>query len=315
MKSYVTMVHWIRVCSLTAMLLGARGVAWAEVTPLLDITWAEARTLSKTWKTGDVKLQVRKGTDVYVTNGSLIIVGQEFLDTATASPDAHDKLLFALLHELWHVHQLAIDATLYETIEQRPMLECAADARAAFTMALQAHSALSLDSPAGQRASIANVIAAIPEIPTRFSNVNTEAAQSLKHLNIDQRRFASQIGILQAIAADTARDIRIDPPGMEGKLLRQLNGMFDALTMLGDGDQERMNGMCSYIANSNSENKVRVGPQKIEMIEIEGRKRPVTRYKVENLLDRPVTYSFLQVDGVAKLDGSDSDTTDFTSIR
>jgi hypothetical protein len=315
MTSFSRILRWQRLLVLLLVIHAPCNTAWATQDPLLDTAWSEARALATDWKIGDVKLQVRDGGDVFVATSASIVIGEQFLENIKAGPDAHDLLLFALLHELWHVHQIALKPEVYGEIAQRPVLECSADARAAYTMALQKHAVLNPDAAVSAGEAVAKALAAIPEIPARFPSVNDATAASVKHLGVDQRRFASLVGVLQALIADGERHPKVYPPGVYGRLLRQANELFMVAWKQGRSDQDSMADMCSYIANRGADKQVRVGQVSIESRQVEGKKRVVTRYEIENLQDRPITYSIILVDGIAEKIRSDRDMTGFTSMR
>ena len=312
----VRMPPWgMRLASTLMPLLLCCNQAWAQTTPLLDGVWSEARALAGEWTIGDARLQVRKGSDVYVANDRLVIVGSDFLEKTAAAPDAREMLLFALLHELWHVQQLMLDTSLHGTLERRPALECAADARAAFTLARQQLAGLDAQSSAAQTEQLASQLAAIQDIPTRFSSVDKNSAHSLKHLSVDQRRFAAQIGVLLALSVEAVRLPEGVPGGMYAQLLEQMNAVLNAVGTRESRTQENMDEMCAYIGGGGAGQQVRVSYQAMDILNIAGKNTVVTRHKIDNLLDKAVAYSFLLVDGVVMPGRSERDMRDFSGMR
>jgi hypothetical protein len=295
--------------------VGVPSFAQGAADRLLEATWSEARALAKDWKLEGAKLQVDGAGDVYVTSSLSVVVGEKFLSKLSAEPNAHDALLFALLHELWHVHQIASDRDAYNAPGQRPILECAADARAAYTMTRQKHAVLRPDAPAPLGESVALELEQIPRIPLQFPALNDAAALSLQHLAADQRRFAALVGVLQGLSSDVGRLPKNYSAGVYGRLQRQSAALWSLFPPTGVGDQDKLNDICSYIAGGRAEKDVRVTFQKSDILQQNGQRIYTEVHRIENLLAQPIRYSFITVDGVIKKEDSDQDVTDLMAMR
>jgi hypothetical protein len=291
------------------------GLAQTAADILISQSWEEARSLTKTWRTEGATLQVAEADDVYVTPGLSVVVGKKFVASLNERPDGKQALLFAMLHELWHVHQISSDRAAYTNPAQRPVLECAADARAAFAMTRAYNAVLRSDSPAALGEQVALRLDIIPGIAASFRNLNEVSAFSLQHLSSQKRRFAAQIGVLQALSSESARMPSTYSAGVYGRLQRQSTAFWMMFPMQGMSDQDKLDETCSHIAGSDTGKDVRVSFEKSETSMRNGQRVYAAVHKVQNLRNEPIRYSFLSIDGVVPNESKDDDFTLMTGMR
>jgi len=306
---------FIRIAAAIAVCAVLSHTAYAAADPELDKAWGEALVLAKDWNLGQVTLATDSGEEVFVSPSLTVTVGGKFLSKAKSAANPHDTLLFALLHELWHVHQLNSDRSGYEAPGLRRVLECAADARAAFTMALQKHAVMSPDAPEAKGERVAQDLDAIPSIPDLFTSLDDAKALSLKHLGVNERRFASRIGVLQALSSDFRRLPKNWSPGTYGRLQRQSSQLYFLFAPAGVSDQQKMSDICSYIVGSGADSLVRVMAKSSDLLQQNGQRLSTTIFEIENLSDWPIRYSFLTLDGVVEKTASDEDISRFELMR
>jgi hypothetical protein len=280
----------------------------------LEGTWGEARRIAANWAVGDVKLQLRPGGNIFVADEATILVGEEFLNGIESGGDGRDKLLFALLHELWHVHQVNRESHAYKIARRRPPLECEADARAAFELARRELVTASSNATLAEGEAIASKLTGILTIPLGFPAISDANAANFQHLGTDQRRFASLVGVLVALIADSRKLPENYSPGGYGRLQRQASEMYK-LSPFGTSDKERMSEACAYISGSDAAKQVRVLALRSAIRQIDGKRILVTRYEIQNLMDWPIKYMYLLVDGVVDKSLSERNVTGFTSMR
>lgn len=285
------------------LLFLSHAVADESISPNTAKIWKDARRLASSWHSGDINLMVQDSETVSVSPGGPIIIGKNFL-SLTSTDDAGDSMLmFALLHELWHLNQAKNTPLEYFDIQSRPAMECAADAHAALTMTQDFLSELNATTTDEHVESVIQRIEHIREIPKKLPTLNPLDAEKYHHLNLKQRELAVLFGIMGAyntLSSETT------PSSKSIQRLIEMASSF--ANSFSSDDSKSITDVCAHIVakETSAGNSLRFLPLELKSYKYGSHSILSTKYEVSNSGSRPIKYSYLIFEGYVPKGKSDS---------
>ena len=267
----------------------------------------KALASAATWGLNDVTYEISNGPSVFVKSDKNFVIGQDFLTLTGALPLGPEILLFAMLHEMWHIQQIAKTPDLYRNLSERPAMECEADAHGAYAIAKSELSMVSKSSEQDVLEATARHIAELANIPDNFPSLSAEEAVKHNHLNPAQRRLAVIFGLLVGVS-----DLYEFPKYKRSNYVRlkrqsrQVNSLFS----IEKSDEERIKDLCLFVT---SPKRSFLGIDDLVILPIEISNRTeignyevlTSKYSIRNSSNQPLQYEFLKFEGLAPKDRPD----------